>query len=386
MLNVQCDDFGLYVHWPFCKKKCPYCDFNSHVQESVDQSLWRAAFKTELAYIAEFTKGKNLSSIFFGGGTPSLMEAQTVASILADANTHWAFDDDIEITLEANPTSIEAQKFQDFKAAGINRVSVGVQSLNDDALQFLGREHNAREAVRALEIAQKTFDRFSFDLIYARPDQTLKEWEEELSRAIDLSKGHISLYQLTIEQGTPFYIQHNRGDFKIPETDLAADLYELTNKIMADANMPAYEVSNYAAEGHQSKHNMIYWRYDDYAGVGPGAHGRVTVDGAKYATRTHRAPDIWLERNKAQGHGYHAFEKLDAAQSFEECFMMGMRIAEGVSIEKLEHLSGKKFADIFTSDKINSLAQEGLIIVTQTHIKPTQKGMQRLNSIMSYLL
>lgn len=378
--------FGIYVHWPFCKSKCPYCDFNSHVSNSVDHDAWRAAFKKEIADTASLTKGRTVTSIFFGGGTPSLMEPETVQVIIDEIAAHWTLDPKAEITLEANPTSIEAQKFKDFKAAGINRVSIGVQSLNNADLKFLGREHSADEAIKALGIADKIFDRFSFDLIYARPNQDVKTWTQELNTALGYAKGHLSLYQLTIEQGTPFYIQHGRGDFKIPEQDLAADLYEATQDIMNGANMPAYEVSNHALSGQESLHNLTYWRYVDYAGIGPGAHGRLTIDGVKKATRTHRAPDIWLKRAIDDGHGYHPFENVDARGRFLECLMMGMRLKEGVALSKIEQESGQKWDAVLSYGKLKSLQDEGLIILNDTDIKPTIEGMQRLNGLLSYLV
>ena len=378
--------FGVYVHWPFCKSKCPYCDFNSHVSNSIDHGAWREAFKKEIAYTAQLTKGRVVTSIFFGGGTPSLMESETVQLIIDEIAACWALDPKAEITLEANPTSIEAQKFYDFKAAGINRVSIGVQSLNNADLQFLGREHSADEAIKSLRIADKIFDRFSFDLIYARPNQEVKVWAQELKTALSYAKGHLSLYQLTIEQGTPFYIQHGRGDFKIPEQDLAADLYEATQEIMSGSSMPAYEVSNHAIAGQESLHNLTYWRYADYAGIGPGAHGRLTIDGAKRATRTHRAPDIWLQRAMADGHGYHPYEDVDAQGRFLECLMMGMRLKEGVALSKIEEESGQKWDAVLLRDKIRSLRDEGLILLDDTHLKPTIEGMQRLNGVLSYLV
>jgi oxygen-independent coproporphyrinogen-3 oxidase len=378
--------FGIYVHWPFCKSKCPYCDFNSHVSEAVDHTAWREAYTKEIEYTASLTKGREVTSIFFGGGTPSLMEPATVQSILNDIYKNWTVAENVEITLEANPTSIEAQKFIEFKAAGINRVSIGVQSLSDKDLKFLGREHNGSEAVEALKLADSLFDRFSFDLIYARPNQNVDEWCAELTQALNYAKGHLSLYQLTIEQGTPFYIQHGRGDFTIPEQDLAADLYEVTQDIMNAVNMPAYEISNHALAGQESIHNLTYWRYEDYAGIGPGAHGRLTLDGVKQATRTHRAPDIWLQRVQENGHGYHDFETVDRQGRFTECLMMGVRLKEGLSISHLEEEAGKNIDTLFDARKLKALQEEGLLNFSNTHIKPTIEGMQRLNGLLKYLI
>ncbi|NQZ14581.1 MAG: coproporphyrinogen III oxidase [Alphaproteobacteria bacterium] len=378
--------FGIYVHWPFCKSKCPYCDFNSHVSETIDHAQWRDAYEREIEYTASLTKGREVTSVFFGGGTPSLMEPHTVDVILNNVSKHWDISNDVEITLEANPTSIEVNKFQDFKEAGVNRVSIGVQSLKDDDLKFLGREHNADEAIAALKIADQIFDRFSFDLIYARPDQSVNAWKHELSEALKYAKGHLSLYQLTIEQGTPFYVQHARGDFSVPQGELAADLYEATQEIMGAENMPAYEVSNHAVQGQESLHNLTYWRYEDYAGIGPGAHGRLTLDDVKQATRTHRAPGVWLSKTAEYNHGYHPFETVNDEGRLAECLMMGLRLPEGASIAKLEEEAGKTIDELFDTGKLKALQQEGLLTFSNTHIQPTIAGMQRLNSVLRYLL
>jgi oxygen-independent coproporphyrinogen-3 oxidase len=378
--------FGIYVHWPFCKSKCPYCDFNSHVSESVDHQRWAECYDKEIEHAAQMTEGRHVSSIFFGGGTPSLMKPETVESVLASIRKNWNLKNDIEITLEANPTSIEVQKFEDFKGGGINRVSVGVQSLRDDDLKFLGREHSTKEAINALEIANKVFDRVSFDLIYARPEQTIEEWKKELDAALKFSTGHLSLYQLTIEKGTPFYTQEKRGEFRIPEADQAGEFYEVTQEICENAGMPAYEISNHAVEGQESKHNLTYWKYHDYAGIGPGAHGRLTIDNKKYATRTHRAPDIWLNKCEAQGHGYHDFEEVNAEERFSEMMMMGLRLKEGIVFEDIEHETGQDWRMLISQDKAQHLVDEGMLEITSTHIKPTREGMQRLNSLLSYLL
>lgn len=378
--------FGLYIHWPFCKSKCPYCDFNSHVSESIDHERWAAAYLREMDHVADMTEGRTLNSIFFGGGTPSLMKPETVAKIIDYAQKRWTFSNNIEITLEANPTSIEVQKFNDFKSAGINRVSIGIQSLRDKDLKFLGREHSAVEAISALKIAHDIFDRVSFDLIYARPEQSVDDWREELSEALKYSRGHLSLYQLTIEQGTPFYVQHQRGDFRIPEQDQAGEFYEVTQELLGAANMPAYEISNHAVKGQESVHNLIYWRYGDYAGIGPGAHGRLTLEGNKIATRTHRAPDIWLDKVEKNGHGYHPFEDVSADDRFTEMMMMGLRLLDGVELSRIEIETGQNWQMLLRMDKVQSLVDEGLLILMRTHLKPTIEGMQRLNGILSYLL
>ncbi len=378
--------FGIYVHWPFCKSKCPYCDFNSHVTDRIDHDAWAQAYIEEINHIGSMTEGRTVTSVFFGGGTPSLMKPSTVEKILDHIVKTWRIKNDIEITLEANPTSIEAQKFKEFKAAGINRVSVGVQSLRDDDLKFLGREHSAHEAITAIKIANDVFDRVSFDLIYARPKQTIDAWREELSEAIILAKGHLSLYQLTIEQGTPFFAQHKRGDFRIPEADQAGVFYEVTQEILSAAGLPAYEISNHAAEGQESAHNLTYWRYGDYAGIGPGAHGRLSLNGVKYATRTHRAPDVWLEKCAAGGHGYHSFEEVSTEERFTEMMMMGLRLRNGVAFEAIHNETGQDWRMLLRQDKIQHLVDEGLLEITRSHIKPTLAGMQRLNGVLSYLL
>ena len=380
------DPFGIYVHWPFCKAKCPYCDFNSHVSESIDHKKWAKSYIRELDYTAEMTGKRQVSSVFFGGGTPSLMKPQTVETILTHINDIYDVTPDIEITLEANPTSIEANKFSDFRAAGINRVSVGVQSLNDKDLNFLGREHSAEEALAALKIANDNFDRVSFDLIYARPQQTIENWKKELSEAVMHTKGHLSLYQLTIEQGTPFYAQHARGDFRVPEQDQAGEFYEVTQEVLDKAGLPAYEISNHAVKGQESRHNMIYWQYGDYAGIGPGAHGRLTVDGRKLATRTHRAPDIWLGKIEGVHHGYHPFDEVAADERLTEMMMMGLRLREGVALKKIKTETGKNWNEVLSEEKVQKLCDEGLLKLTDTHIQPTQEGMQRLNGLLGYLL
>ncbi len=385
---------AIYIHWPFCKAKCPYCDFNSHVSNAIDHGAWLAAYLKEIDYVAAQLKDRRVTSIFFGGGTPSLMEPVTVAGIIDHIQKRWQISNDIEITLEANPTSIEAQKFQDFKKAGINRVSIGVQSLRDDDLKFLGREHSAAEAIKAVTLANTIFDRVSFDLIYARPEQTIEAWKEELNEALRYATGHLSLYQLTIEPGTPFYAQHARGDFRIPESDQGGEFYEVTQDILTAANMPAYEISNHAKIGQESQHNMAYWQYGDYAGIGPGAHGRITLKRShtgkpeaaqskqeyrKFGTRTHRAPDIYLQKIAQQGHAYHPYEEISESEQFIEQMMMGLRLKQGVSLNDF---------DITQLDqkKLQNLIKERLLEQTETHLRPTLSGMQRLNGVLTYLL
>lgn len=378
--------FGVYVHWPFCASKCPYCDFNSHVRESVDHAAWREAYLREIDHYADLTPGRTVTSIFFGGGTPSLMAPETAQAVIDQVQKRWHLSNDCEITLEANPTSVEADKFRAFRQAGVNRVSVGVQALNDEDLQFLGRKHNVSEALKALEIAKENFERFSFDLIYARPNQSVKEWGDELEKALQLAGGHLSLYQLTIEQGTPFFTQRERGDFRIPEDDKAGALFEATQDVLSRAGMPAYEISNHAAPGQESMHNLTYWRYDDYAGIGPGAHGRLTLSGKKQATRGHRAPEIWLQRVAEHGHGGHGFEEIGAEQRFTEALMMGLRLREGVALSRLSEEAGRPWAECLDAKKLDVLIAEGLIALTPETLAATAAGRQRLNGVLGYLL
>jgi putative oxygen-independent coproporphyrinogen III oxidase len=319
---------ALYIHWPFCVSKCPYCDFNSHVRGGIDQQAWLAALLADMAHEAALTQGRKLSSIFFGGGTPSLMPPATVAALIAAAQQHWEFAPDIEITLEANPSSVEAARFADLAAAGVNRVSLGLQALDDDALRFLGRAHNVAESLEALAIAQREFGRVTFDLIYARPGQTEADWREELARAIAFGTGHMSLYQLTIEEGTRFASDVRKGIFTPADDDHAAGLYEITQEMMAAAGLPAYEISNHARMGEESRHNLIYWRYQDYIGIGPGAHGRRL----NAATQRHKKPENYLAAMARNQHGIQAEEALDPATRAMEALLMGLRLREGVDL------------------------------------------------------
>lgn len=378
--------FAVYVHWPFCKAKCPYCDFNSHVSESIDHDAWARAYEKEIAYTAKLTGKRTVTSIFFGGGTPSLMEPETVSAVITAIQKNWQLANNAEITLEANPTSIEAGKFEAFRAAGVNRVSIGVQALNNKDLKFLGREHSTDEAMKAVTLANEIFDRVSFDLIYARPEQTIEDWRKELKEALKYATSHLSLYQLTIEQGTPFYTWHNRGDFKIPEPDQAGEFYEVTQDVLSAAGFPSYEISNHAKAGEESVHNLTYWKYYDYAGIGPGAHGRLTLDGKKQATRTHRAPEVWLEKVEAHQHGYHEFDIVDADEIGVEFVMMGLRLKEGIDLDRLSQETGKPWQEILPPSKIQKMEEEGYLIKDSDQLMATQEGRQRLNSLLSYLL
>lgn len=376
---------GLYFHWPFCLSKCPYCDFNVHVRSAIDYGRWEAAYLKALEYYAALMPDRVLSTIYFGGGTPSTMPPSLVEAIVDKARSLWRSVNDIEITLEANPTSIEIEKFQAFRDAGVNRVSIGVQALNDKDLKFLGRQHSVAEAEKAIQIARDVFDRFSFDLIYARPEQTLDDWKAELSHAVDLAAGHLSLYQLTIERNTPFYYSFEQGDFTLPEEELAADFYGLTQDILSRV-MPAYEVSNHAADGQESKHNLIYWHYGEYIGIGPGAHGRIDVDGRRHATRDHYAPDAWLERVEQNGNGAHPFEFLSEEGRFNESFMMGLRLNDGISLQHLDMQAGGDWGRFIDEKRLETSIEQGWVILDDQKISLSTEGMLRLNALLAFIL
>ncbi|MDA5557375.1 radical SAM family heme chaperone HemW [Shimia sp. MMG029] len=374
--------FGLYIHWPFCQAKCPYCDFNSHVSREIDQYRWLRAYLSELDRVAAETQGRVLNTVFFGGGTPSLMDPEIVASILDRVRTLWPTSNDMEITLEANPGSVEAGRFVAYRDGGVNRISMGIQALNDDDLRRLGRIHSVSEAKKAFEIARKTFDRVSFDLIYARQDQTLDAWKSELSEALSMTIDHLSLYQLTIEQGTAFGDRYNRGKLRgLPEDDLAADMYEATQEICAAAGMLPYEVSNYAAIGSESRHNQIYWRYGDYAAIGPGAHARVTVQGTRYATETWRNPNRWLQEAEA-GNGENLREAISQADQAAEFLLMGLRLSEGIDLNRYEALAGRPLE----GKRVDNLIDIGMITRDVRHLRVLPEGRMVLNSVLSELL
>jgi putative oxygen-independent coproporphyrinogen III oxidase len=369
-------DLALYVHWPFCVSKCPYCDFNSHVRAAVDQDRWREALLADLAHEARATPGRRLSSIFFGGGTPSLMPPATVAALIEAAEAHWTFAADIEITLEANPSSVEAARFADLAAAGVNRVSLGLQSLDDDQLHFLGRAHDAAEGLMALGTAQSVVDRVSFDLIYALPGQTAEDWSAMLGRALAFGTGHLSLYQLTIEPGTRFAAMAARGELVPADPDESAALYELTQEMSAAAGLPAYEISNHARPGEESRHNLAYWRYRDHAGVGPGAHGRR----AGTFTRRHRKPENWLAAMARQGHGIEEEKAIAPAERGVEALLMGLRLREGVDLAWIAELAGRNPVDPLAVDR---LAGQGLLEQKEGRLRATQAGMLVLDSLLS---
>lgn len=384
MLNMSLTTpFGVYVHWPFCLSKCPYCDFNSHVRHGgVDEGRFLGAYETEIAATAARAPGRTVSTIFFGGGTPSLMQPSSVQRILDCIAEHWSVAPDVEVTLEANPTSVEAKRFRGFRTAGVNRVSLGVQSLDDAALKELGRLHSAQEALDAVAIARSIFDRYSFDLIYARPHQSRDAWATELKRAIAEAAEHLSLYQLTIEPDTPFFGLHKAGKLPIPDEDLARDLYDLTQVICADANLPAYEVSNHARPGAECRHNLVYWRGHDYAGVGPGAHGRLTIDGRRVATETEKRPEAWLMRVETIGTGVTVSEKLTAGETADEYLLMGLRLAEGIDLDRYNALSGRTL----DPKRISILREEGAVETTADgRLRVTQSGFPLLDAVVADL-
>jgi len=373
---------ALYIHWPFCAKKCPYCDFNSHVRDSVDVASWQAALLADMRAEAAVAGGESLTSIFFGGGTPSLMPPALVATLLQEAQTLWGFSPDIEITLEANPSSVEAANFADLALAGINRVSLGVQSLEDETLQWLGRLHGAEEALRALETAQKHFERVSFDLIYALPDQSPEQWEAQLNRALGFGTSHLSLYQLTIEPGTRFETDVRLGRFTPLDDDRAADLYALTRQITGSAGLPAYETSNHARPGEESRHNLTYWRYQDYAGIGPGAHGRR----GGFATVRHKKPENFLKAVSDRGHGIAEQTMLSQDEQISEALLMGLRLAEGIDLAALEWRFERPRSTMLNAKALATYTDLGFVWQRGSRIGVEPQGMGVLNTLIEALV
>ena len=377
--------FGVYVHWPFCEAKCPYCDFNSHVVTRIDQSAWARAYVREIDTLSDSygLEGRPLTSVFFGGGTPSLMEPSIVGTVLEALSARFAFRPDIEITLEANPSSVELGRFRGYRAAGVNRVSLGVQALDDAHLRRLGRLHDRATALHALSVAKATFPRVSFDLIYARQDQSLEAWRAELEHALALASGHVSLYQLTIEPGTAFGARHERGLLVgLPEDDLVADMYALTQEMCEGAGLPAYEISNHAAPGEQSAHNLIYWRGENWLGLGPGSHGRVVVNGTRLATTAHRMPQDWLSSVSSRGHGIEQEDAIDSESQAVEYLMMSMRLTEGADLSRFARLSGTPL----DGGAIAELVDLGLVTRCEDTLAATSAGRPVLNAILRRLL
>jgi oxygen-independent coproporphyrinogen-3 oxidase len=375
--------FGVYIHWPFCAAKCPYCDFNSHVRhQPVDQERFAAAFAAELATMRGRTGPRNVTSIFLGGGTPSLMKPETVGAVLEAVARNWTVAEGAEITLEANPSSVEASRFRGYRVAGVNRVSLGVQALNDADLKFLGRLHNVEEALVAIGLAREIFPRLSFDLIYARPGQQPEAWEAELEQAIGHAVDHLSLYQLTIEEGTPFHALHAAKRFAIPDPEVAAELYAVTQEVTASYGLPAYEISNHARPGAESRHNLTYWRYGEYVGVGPGAHGRFVENGLRVVTMTEKMPETWLNLVEAKGHGVTGGETLTRSEEIDEFLLMGLRLAEGIDLARYEELAGKPFS----APRLSILQEEGLIEqIGNSRLRATPTGMIVLDAVVADL-
>lgn len=374
--------FGLYIHWPFCEAKCPYCDFNSHVVRQIDQKRWLRAYLSELSFYRSQTGPRVLTSVFFGGGTPSLMEPEIVADILSHIRKLWPVANDLETTLEANPGSVEAGRFTAYRQGGVNRISMGVQALNDFDLKRLGRIHSVKEAYQAFDIARNTFERVSFDLIYARQNQSLQDWQIELKQALSLAIDHLSLYQLTIEDGTAFGDRYKLGKLRgLPEDDTAADMYLATQEICDAAGLNAYEVSNHAKSGSESRHNLIYWRYGDYVGIGPGAHGRLTLNGVKYATEAHMSPGLWLQ--KAEHNSAESLrDVVEPQDQASEFLMMGLRLAEGISRPRFQSLSHSDLNE----ETLGYLSEIGMITFDKTRVTATPQGRTVLNAVLRELL
>ena len=385
--NVLTEDwqnggFGIYIHWPFCESKCPYCDFNSHVARHIDQDAWKAAYLSELDRYATETAGRVVTSVFFGGGTPSLMDPDTVAEVIERIKKLWPVANDLEITLEANPGSVETSRFKAYRDGGVSRISMGIQALNDEDLRRLGRLHTAREAMNAFDIARNTFERVSFDLIYARQNQSLKDWEVELKSALTLSIDHLSLYQLTIEDGTAFGDRYALGKLRgLPDEDLGADMFDLTQEVCGAAGMPAYEVSNHARDGAQSRHNLIYWRYGDYLGIGPGAHGRITINGVRHATVCYSNPKRWLEAVAAKS-PEQSRESLLREDETTEFLLMGLRLREGIDLSRYDAFAKSPLEPAI----IRHLTKIGMLHPSEKRLVVTDQGFKVLNSVISELL
>ena len=377
------DLFGVYIHWPFCASKCPYCDFNSHVHRGpFDEDGYVAAYEREIAHAAALAPGRVVQSIFFGGGTPSLMSPNAAGRIIDAVARHWTVEPKAEITLEANPTSVEVDRFKGFRAAGVNRVSLGVQSLREGPLAELGRRHSVDEAIAAVRIAQSVFERSSFDLIYARPKQTLEDWEDELKEALWMARGHISLYQLTIEQGTRYFDLHRAGKLQMPDEDLAADFYELTQELTAEAGLPAYEISNHARPGQESEHNLLYWRYGEYAGIGPGAHGRLMINNQRHATAAEKMPFDWQKKVLSAGHGMVVDDVLTWEEQGDEFLVMGLRLKEGISPSRFTAISGRQISP----RQIDALKGYGFVeTLPNGNIRVTDRGWPVLDAVVADL-
>ncbi len=382
MLAGEDGSMAVYVHWPFCLSKCPYCDFNSHVRSAIDEGAFVDMLCRELEHRADLARPRVITSIFFGGGTPSLMKPKSVAKILDRIAALWQQSADVEVTLEANPTSVEGQHFAGYRGAGVNRVSLGIQALDDRALKMLGREHSGKEALEALSLAARHFERFSFDLIYARPEQSETSWRDELKRALTFAGEHLSLYELTLEKGTPFYAAQRDGKFTPLDNDTAATLYEITQELCEEAGLPAYEISNHARPGSECRHNLNYWRYGEYAGVGPGAHGRLVVGGIREMQECLRGPEAWRDKVQGQGHGLSVRQTLTGEESAQEYLMMGLRLSEGVSLQRYEELGAKALLP----ERIAQLSGDGFVVLKDDRMTVSPKGRLVLNTLTGALL
>jgi len=383
---MTAQNLAIYIHWPYCVSKCPYCDFNSHVASSIDHDVWREAYRREIAHYAEMLPDRRIASVFFGGGTPSLMQPQTVGAVLEEIARHWPLAEGVEITLEANPNSVEAEKFVDFRAAGVNRLSLGVQSLKDEALKFLGRAHDAAAAQKAIVLAARHFPRFSFDLIYARQDQSLASWQAELQDALALAGDHLSLYQLTIEPGTQFHTRAGRGEALAAPSEESAAMFELTQQLLETAGLPSYEISNHARPGFESRHNLTYWHYEDYIGIGPGAHGRCLKNGKRFASENHKAPDVWLAQVKERGEGLRVWDEIDSDTAKREALMMGLRLTDGIDRAGWTNKFGAPIENFLSAEKIAHLVHENYLVSGSEKFKATASGRQRLNALLDYLV
>lgn len=385
-MDAENPGFGIYVHWPFCQSKCPYCDFNSHVRGTIDETAWADALVAETAHMKALATDRTVTSIFFGGGTPSLMAPATVGAVLDTIATHWRVKGDVEITLEANPGSVEARRFAGYRAAGVNRVSLGVQALDDVSLKALGRRHDATEARAAIALARATFDRMSFDLIYARMGQTPQAWRDELGEALDVGTDHLSLYQLTIEPGTQFHTLARRGALDLPDEDSQAAMYEATQSMTREAGLPAYEVSNHARPGHESRHNITYWRSGEWVGIGPGAHGRLNAPGgSSVARRQEKAPETWLGAVARDGHATAATEIISGSDRLAEVLMMGLRLCDGLSHADLQRATGSSWNDVVDQGTLAMLVESNLLVCDTVGVRTTEKGRQVLNGILDRL-
>ena len=380
------EPFGIYVHWPFCLSKCPYCDFNSHVRSQVDQDRWCRAMLREIDHTANHWAGGTVTSIFFGGGTPSLMPPKTVATIIERIGEYWGLDKEVEITVEATPTSAESGQFSELGKAGVNGVSLGVQAFDNDVLSFLGRGHGVTEALDAIEIAATHFERYSFDLIYARPGQTLHDWHQELDYALALAGSHLSIYQLTIERGRPFYGLLQQGQLTQLNENQAADMYEATQERLCDAGLPAYEISNHAAPGAECRHNLLYWHYGNYAGIGPGAHARLKKDNLKYAVERRKLPERWLQMVETEGHGTRKAEALDPNDRLVELVLMGLRTLRGIPYAQFLSETGKPIENCLNHDALDMLLALNLLSNERGVLRATASGRTRLNTIIDSLL